>query len=501
MSSESSPSQVIVTAILASQLMSVPFTCSLTLLVSILAWRYISKTTAQSLPKLGYFEYPCATRRAAGAEMVRIGAGLVASICIVLTILELVHVYQAAVVHPRDLTYFQKTPWTFALIPLLTAIANATSQAYFSEKACRNHLDLKFITVLGLLGVISIIGGVSSSIAMAVRLSQNSSNQGTTVSEKLFRAYWTTSTISSGLISFLLVGSHQKQRQMIKMESLRNAAVKFEHFTINSALNFVISTYTLVFITQISSFICACASLSSNFTVALHSSQAFFFLQRLTICFTSLSLVYVLLTESSTIPSNSLCPDVTFEKVHDVDTEKGQPNIIKEESAPRRPNRPNEVDVQDIGRFDLSTYNTSEHKPLSSEEEEEFDELFADTFPSDVIPVIEQEPKTNGSWPISSKISASLSKPEKALGEFKAMPSRSSSLLLRQKQPSLSSMRSLQLSSDTPKPSAPVGQRTRKSPSKAKNRQSQLKYIISSPIAQKKQRAYNEPQEENVMII
>jgi hypothetical protein len=144
MSSESSPSQVIVTAILASQLMSVPFTCSLTLLVSILAWRYISKTTAQSLPKLGYFEYPCATRRAAGAEMVRIGAGLVASICIVLTILELVvssfhdqskecetyssffftilqHVYQAAVVHPRDLTYFQKTPWTFALIPLLTA--------------------------------------------------------------------------------------------------------------------------------------------------------------------------------------------------------------------------------------------------------------------------------------------------------------------------------------------------------------------------------------------
>ncbi|PLW33732.1 hypothetical protein PCASD_12491 [Puccinia coronata f. sp. avenae] len=81
------------------------------------------------------------------------------------------------------------------------------------------------------------------------------------------------------------------------------------------------------------------------------------------------------------------------------------------------------------------------------------------------------------------------------------MPSRSSSLLLRQKQPSLSSMRSLQLSSDTPKPSAPVGQRTRKSPSKAKNRQSQLKYIISSPIAQKKQRAYNEPQEENVMII
>jgi hypothetical protein len=71
--------------------------------------------------------------------------------------------------------------------------------------------------------------------------------------------------------------------------------------------------------------------------------------------------VYVLLAESSTIPSNSLCPDVTFEKVHDVDTEKGQPNIIKEEIAPRRPNRPNEVDVQDIGRFDLSTYNTSEH--------------------------------------------------------------------------------------------------------------------------------------------
>ena len=157
---------------------------------------------------------------------------------------------------------------------------------------------------------------------------------------------------------------------------------KFERFTINSALNFFISTYTLVFITQISSFICACASLSSNFTVALHSSQAFFFLQRLTICFTSLSLgkphtfhalyyqlfsdlnlvtVYVLLVESSTFSSKSLSPDVTFEKVHDVDTEKGHPNIIKEEIAPRRPNRPSEVEVQDIGRFDLSTYNTSEH--------------------------------------------------------------------------------------------------------------------------------------------
>ncbi|KAA1088287.1 hypothetical protein PGTUg99_006846 [Puccinia graminis f. sp. tritici] len=500
MSTESSPGQAIVTAILASQLMSVPFTCSLTLLVSIFAWRYISKTSARGIPKLGYFEYPCTNSRPTRTELTRAGAGLVASVCVVLTSIELVHVYQAAVEHPRDLSYFQKTPWTFALIPILTAIVNATSQLYFSHKACKNHLELKLLTVLGLLGIISLVGGVSSSIAMVVSLARSSHNRGTPVSERLFWAYLTTSTISSGLISFLLVGSYMKQRQMIKRESLRNAAVKFERFTFASVINFFVSSYTLVFILEISSFICACASLSSNFTVALHASQAFFFLQRLTICFMSLSLVYALLKENASTPSESPSANVTFEKVQESDPENGRQTDSKQEIIPRRPNRPSEVDVQDIGRFDLSTYNISEHKPLSSEEEEEFDELFADTFPSEVVPVAEDNPVTNTSWPIVNRISASLSLPEKALGEFTALPSRSSSLLLRQKQPTLTPMRSLQLMSDHVKPTPVSNQRSKKYSSKSKNRQSQLKYIISPPIPSNQPEAFNGIQEESVTL-
>ncbi|KNE92458.1 hypothetical protein PSTG_14179 [Puccinia striiformis f. sp. tritici PST-78] len=500
MTSQSSPDQTIVTAILASQLMSVPFTCSLTLLVSIFAWRYISKTSARAIPKSGYFEYPCVSRTPARARLARAGAGLVAVICVILTSIELVHVYQASVVHPRDLTYFQRTPWTFALIPVLTAIVNAISQIYFSSKACRNHLNMRFITVLGLLGVISLIGGVSSSIAMVVRLSQKLHSHGTPVAEKLFRAYLVTSTISSGLISFLLLCSSMKQSELARRESLRNAAVKFERHTIQSMVNFLLSTYTLVFVLEISSIICASASLSSNFTVALHSSQAFFFLQRLTICVMALSFVYALLNESKIIPSQSLSTTVTFEKVHDSDPENGRQTIAKQDITPARPNRPSEVDVQDIGRFDLTTYNSSEHKPLSSEEDEEFDELFVDTFPSEGIPMTQDETVTDNTWPLAKRISASLSLPEKALGEFASLPGRSSSLFVRQKPPTLSSMRSLQLTTDTSKQLPTASPRTKKSGSKSKKHQSQLKYIISSPIAQKQTVAYNEFQEESLIL-
>ncbi|KAI7966724.1 hypothetical protein MJO29_000001 [Puccinia striiformis f. sp. tritici] len=359
---------------------------------------------------------------------------------------------------------------------------------------------MRFITVLGLLGVISLIGGVSSSIAMVVRLSQKLHSHGTPVAEKLFRAYLVTSTISSGLISFLLLCSSMKQSELARRESLRNAAVKFERHTIQSMVNFLLSTYTLVFVLEISSIICASASLSSNFTVALHSSQAFFFLQRLTICVMALSFVYALLNESKIIPSQSLSTTVTFEKVHDSDPENGRQTIAKQDITPARPNRPSEVDVQDIGRFDLTTYNSSEHKPLSSEEDEEFDELFVDTFPSEGIPMTQDETVTDNTWPLAKRISASLSLPEKALGEFASLPGRSSSLFVRQKPPTLSSMRSLQLTTDTSKQLPTASPRTKKSGSKSKKHQSQLKYIISSPIAQKQTVAYNEFQEESLIL-
>ena len=145
------------------------------------------------------------------------------------------------------LSVIDPNKWAFSIV-------NATSQLYFSEKACRNHLNLGFLTVLGLLSVISITGGVASSIAMGlcvlllpvaylkvndqlfilfyswlylivVRLGRTSSHHGMSATERLFRAYLVTSTVSGGLISFLLVGSYQEQRQQIKMESLRNAAV------------------------------------------------------------------------------------------------------------------------------------------------------------------------------------------------------------------------------------------------------------------------------------
>ncbi|KNZ54507.1 hypothetical protein VP01_292g6 [Puccinia sorghi] len=512
MASQSSTAQATVTAILTSQLISLPFSCSLTALVSIMACRYLSKTSStRGLPKLGYFEYPQGNHKPARIQLARIGCGLVALISVILTCFELVHVYQSTVQNPRDITYFQKTPWTFALIPGLTAIVNATSQLYFSEKACRNHLQLRLLTVLGLLNIFSITGGVASSIAMGVCPSRwklvpsrdvrnREAIQGVFGHFNYLRrynqlpAYW--------LMSKATATDQDGFTKKCSSVSPRPDDRKFERFTISSIINFFVSTFTLVFMLQIISITCACASFSSNFAIALHSGQALLFLQKLTIGFTSLSLVYDLLVESSSSPSKGLAPQVTFDKIHHIDTESGRLESSQEIAPPARPNRPNvEVDGQDIGRFDLPAYSTPEQKPLTSQEEEEFDELFADTFPSEIVLVKEDTPVTHHSWPpIVNRISASLSMPEKALGEFSLLrpdigfnappthsinkPNRNSSLLVRQKQPSVSPMRSLQLSSDTAKPlPSAVNQRSKKSPTKSKNRQSQLKYIISSPIS------------------
>ncbi|KAH9440838.1 hypothetical protein Pst134EA_032993 [Puccinia striiformis f. sp. tritici] len=440
---------------------------------------HLQNLARASNPKSGYFEYPCVSRTPARARLARAGAGLVAVICVILTSIELVHVYQASVVHPWDLTYFQRTPWTFALIPVLTAIVNAISQIYFSSKACRNHLNMRFITVLGLLGVISLIGGVSSSIAMVVRLSQKLHSHGTPVAEKLFRAYLVTSTISSGLISFLLLCSSMKQSELARRESLRNAAVKFERHTIQSMVNFLLSTYTLVFVLEISSIICASASLSSNFTVALHPVKP---------SSSCKGLQSALWHYRSCMPSSTRVRSFLA---------KVSPRLSHSKRSMTR--TPKMDDKRSRNKTSLLP-DPTDPKPLSSEEDEEFDELFVDTFPSEGIPMTQDETVTDNTWPLAKRISASLSLPEKALGEFASLPGRSSSLFVRQKPPTLSSMRSLQLTTDTSKQLPTASPRTKKSGSKSKRHQSQLKYIISSPIAQKQTVAYNEFQEESLIL-
>lgn len=478
--------QAIAKAIVASQLTSVPLTCAMTCLLVILTWRYFSKTSVRRFPNLGYFEHPYGSTRPSELKLTRAAAGVAASLCALLNCLELWHVYQAAVVHPEDLLYFQKTPWTFALIPILTAMVTATCQVYFSEKACRDLLDLRLMTVLGLLGVVNFVGGMSSSIAMVVRLSQGSQSNGTAATERLFWIYITTATISSFLISFRLVDCFLKQRLRVKIKSSQNPAIKCEPITITGAISLLLSSYTLVFLLQFSCFVSACASLSGNFNSALHASQAFFVLQRATICLMSLSLLHALLKDSADLSRADSKFQVRFDKIDNSSVENGLREECKEEAVPHRPKRPSEVEVQDVGRFIFLTYNHPADQALSSSSEADVEELFLEAFPTDAITPVttEKYPKQNNLWPITSTVQATLSLPEKALGEFTLLPGQRSSLLVRKKQQTLSPMRDLHLLSDKLRSSPTSNPKAKKAHSKSKKRKSQLKYTISSPIEQ-----------------
>lgn len=492
MATETSPSQAITKAILASQLICLPFTCSLTSLVLILGWRYMSQTSPKRIRALGYLGYPLGSSRPTRVVLARASVGLVASICVILTVLELWHSYQANVTQTQDSNYLQKTSWAFSLAPILTVIVNCTTQAYFSNKACKDRLTQRLLSLLSLLGTLSLVGGLGSTITMIARLSQSSESQGTSTPEKLFWIYLISTALSSLLISYNLVSLDLKERRALKSDIPRKLTITCGTSSLSELIRAFILSYALVFVLQLSCLLSACASLSSNFTIALQASQALFFLQRLTVFFMSISLVCLLRAESASGETSKNPQQVQFHKVYDAESKHEKP--CEKQTAPHRPRRPSEVDVRDVGTFDLTTYKHTvpgRQSPLS-EEEEEIEDIFSDNFPSDLIVVTEDCPLESSVWQSATIIPALLSLPEKAVGEFTALPGRKSSQLARKKQQTMSPMRHLQLLSDTVKPTRArlPDPKVAKFTNKSKKRKSQIKYIISSPIENKQSEGF-----------
>lgn len=141
-----SHAELIVKGILGSQILAVPFSCSLSAIVVILAGRYISKTSKPSDESNSYFQYHTSRSQPARLLLARWGAALVAFICVAMTAMELTVslpnsiqilyqiqlntflfffltqiVYQIAVVHSGDVDYMMRAPWTSSMVPLLTA--------------------------------------------------------------------------------------------------------------------------------------------------------------------------------------------------------------------------------------------------------------------------------------------------------------------------------------------------------------------------------------------
>ncbi|POV95062.1 hypothetical protein PSTT_16485, partial [Puccinia striiformis] len=269
-----SRSDIVVKGILGSQILSVPFAG---------ARRSFPVKDVHSRPPLRrYFEYQSGATRPTRMVFARLGAVMVATVCVVMTIMELTIVYQTAVTHSDDATYEHVVPWTSSLVPLLTSIVSIASQSYFSDKILhqveRPRLFFPFLILMGF-GSLSI--GSAATIALLLNPFQGPTVRGISVSEGLFWAYLVLTTLSSMIISFILIGSYLKDRRAMIMESARSGQPNHGCTKMTSILRFFLSTYTLVFIFDLMCLITSIVSASPNFEVAFNASKAFLVLQKM----------------------------------------------------------------------------------------------------------------------------------------------------------------------------------------------------------------------------
>jgi len=243
----------VVKGILGTQIMAVPVACALSSLAVVLAARFLSKTATTRPASRRYFDYqaapsPTSSTRPARILLARLGALLVASVCVAMSIMELSIVYQTAVTHPAEATYQHVVPWTSSLVPLLSSIVSIASQSYFSDRILhhvqRPRLFFPFLVMMGM-GSLSI--GTAATVALLIKPFQGPTLSGVSVSEGLFWAYLVIATLSSFVISVVLIGSYLKDRRAMMMEARRTGQA-VESTKMTSFLRFFLSTYTLVFI-------------------------------------------------------------------------------------------------------------------------------------------------------------------------------------------------------------------------------------------------------------
>lgn len=294
----------IVKGILGSQILSVPISCALSSTSVLLACRFISKTSTSRPAQRRYFEYQAGSSRPTRMILARAGAVLVAVVCILMTLMELSIIYQTAITHPADAEFKEVVPWTSSFVPLLTAITSIATQTYFSDKILHQVQSPKaFLPFLLILSLGSLSLGAAATIALLIKPFKGPTVKGIPISEGLFWSYLIMTTISSVVIAFILVGSFLRERRANNMIARRSGDMDHGPTMMNFILRFFLSTYTLVFILNITCLITVVVSASPIFETAFNASVAFLVLQKMMVRVMAVSYLYALLDG---IPQNPI---------------------------------------------------------------------------------------------------------------------------------------------------------------------------------------------------
>ncbi|OAV92102.1 hypothetical protein PTTG_07868, partial [Puccinia triticina 1-1 BBBD Race 1] len=358
--------------------MSVPFACALSSISIVLASRFLSKTSTTRPPLRRYFEYQSGATRPTRMVFARLGAVLVATVCVVMTIMELTIVYQTAVTHADDATYKHVVPWTSSLVPLLTSIVSIATQSYFSDKILHQVQRPKlFFPFLLLLGFGSLSIGTAATISLLLNPFESPTVRGISVSEGLFWAYLVMTTLSSFIISFILIGSYLKDRRATIMES-RRSGQSVGPTNMTSILRFFLSTYTLVFIFDVMCLITSIVSASPNFDVAFNASKAFLVLQKLMVRIMAVSYLYALLDG---VPKNPIFSPPNEAQMKTLYTTPPEPGFKapKMNAHPAKLSKSKLKNIQNSVSRTLNKYESEKHKQLPVEDEES--EIFSYSYP------------------------------------------------------------------------------------------------------------------------
>ncbi|KAH9808185.1 hypothetical protein DFH28DRAFT_1136456 [Melampsora americana] len=356
--------ELIIKGILGSQILSVPFSCTLSIITLILATRFISKTS-HSKNHHSTSSSSFSNSHSGRLLLSKIGAFFVAFVCLSMTAMELAIVYQSAVIHSGDLNYLIRAPWTSSLVPLLTALVSIATQTYFSDKTC--HLVQSprlFVPLLIILGIGSLVTGIAASVSLftigverAVEISS---------SEGVFWSYLVITTLSSFVIMIPLLSSYFRDTKIARIESSRKANTLKEPSRFSNFMRLFFSTYTMVFLFDLISLITSILSASPNFQISLNSSEGFLVLQKMMVRIMSISYLWDLLDR---IPKNP-----SFETLHHSSTTTSSNHKTKKRSS--RNSR-----IQSVNSSAFSKYSISKTGKLSMDEEEENDEIFTYAYP------------------------------------------------------------------------------------------------------------------------
>lgn len=371
----------IIKGILGSQILSVPFSCSLTAIVVILATRFISKTSSKP-PKFSVSDHH-STR----SLLAKIGAFSVALICVAMTAMELAIVYQSAVLHPGDLNYLMKAPWTSSLVPLLTALVSIATQTYFSDKTCHVVSSPRFfVPLLVILGLGSLITGIGASVSLFTIGVERGVEINS--SEAVFWSYLVLTTLSSFVIMIPLLSQYFRDTKLARIESTRKANTLKGPTKFSKFMRLFFSTYTMVFIFDLTCLITSILSASPIFQVSLKSSEAFLVLQKMMVRIMAISYLWALVDGIPKSPNFEAAP-----KNH-------HPNLKTKTSNHSRNSR-----IHSVSSSAFSKYSVSKTGKLSTDDEEEADEIFTYAYPPNASSPIAVDVRPDSSpdpTPISS---------------------------------------------------------------------------------------------------